>query len=123
MKKIALVAIMFFALLSAGYAQEKLPANASREKAEELKSKLGLTHTQTVRVQGIYQESINKFERIKAKDHGDNSKMSIDLAPVRRETIEKIRSVLTRNQAIKFDHMIKESSSAGEGWSGGWSGN
>ncbi len=106
-----------------GHAQSKTAAKTAEQKAKELQEKLHLSNSQTVKVTDIYDQSAREFEKIRTEEHGDNSKMAIKLAPLRRETLKKIKTVLTPSQNVKFDKMIKDSSAAGEGWSNGWTAN
>ncbi|WP_158557051.1 hypothetical protein [Mucilaginibacter conchicola] len=47
--------------------------------------------------------------------------MAKALAPVRKETISKIKAQLTPKQAVKFDALVKQERSNNAGWSTGWS--
>lgn len=122
MKKFIVAVCLMIGIVSLGHAQTKI-ASTPAEKAKDLQEKLHLTNHQTEKVAAIYDESAHKYEKIKAEEHGDNNKMAIKLAPVRRETIKKIKEVLTPSQGAKFDKMIKNSSAGSEGWSSGWASN
>jgi len=121
MKKFFLTICLMIGIFSIVNAQAKKIASTPREKAKELQEKLHLNNQQTDKIAAVYEESAHKFEKIKATEHGDNNKMAIKLAPIRRETISKIKAVLTRPQAAEFEKMIKQSAGMGEGWSSGWS--
>jgi protein CpxP len=71
----------------------------------------------------IYQESAQKFDKIKAEDHGNTNKMLVAIKPLRSATIAKIKAVLTPKQAAKYNALLKETKSSGvnSGWSDGWS--
>lgn len=122
MRKFLAAVCLMIGIVSLGYAQTKI-ASTPAEKAKDLQMKLHLTDHQTEKISAIYDESAHKYEKIKVEEHGDNNKMAIKLAPVRRETIKKIKAILTPSQGVKFDKLIKNSSAGGEGWSSGWAAN
>lgn len=92
------------------------------DKAKGLQKQLKLTDAQTTQVAAIYKESAEKFEKIKTADKGNTSKITADVIPLRTATIKKIKRLLTPAQSVKYDKLVKESTtSAGSGWSDGWS--
>ena len=84
---------------------------------------MNLSARQTEKVTDIYKESVEKFDKIKVKEKGNTNKMLADVKPLRAETIKKIKSVLTPEQVIKYQKLIKDSQKEGlnGGWSDGWS--
>jgi len=121
MKKILLICALFVGL-TAAHAQT--PGKSDPEaKAKGLQKQLNLSDKQTAKVADIYKESAAKFDAIKKKDHGETNKMMADITPLRSATISRIKAVLTPAQAIKYDHLVKDtkSSSLNSGWSDGWS--
>ena len=121
MRKLLLLCCMFIGLAAAGNAQTK-PGAKPVEKSKDLQKQLKLTDKQTEKIAVIYQESSDKFEKIKAADKGDNTKMMIDIKPLREATISKIKAVLTKEQTVKYDKLLKGSKAAGgSGWGDGWS--
>lgn len=123
MKKILLICCLFIGLTAAGYAQTSHPAPGNpEEKAKGLQKELKLTDDQTTKVAAIYKESSEKFEKIKAKEHGNTDKMVVAIRPLREATIKKIKGVLTPAQAVKYDKLVKDTKgTGGNGWSDGWS--
>lgn len=121
MKKLLLVCCMLIGLTTASFAQ-KMAATKPEEKAMELQKKLKLTDPQCKKIAAIYQESSEKFDKIKEANKGDNAKMVVAIEPLRTATIKKIKGVLTPKQAVKYDALVKGSKNAGgNGWSDGWS--
>ncbi|ASU36388.1 hypothetical protein MuYL_4503 [Mucilaginibacter xinganensis] len=114
---------MFIGLTTASNAQGPKIVTDPVEKAKGLQKQLNLSDKQTEKVSAIYKESVEKFDKIKVKEHGNTNKMLADVAPLRVATIKKIKEVLTPAQAVKYDKLIKESksSSLNGGWSDGWS--
>ena len=123
MKKVWQICCLLIGLTAASYAQvsHPEPGNAE-EKAKGLQKQLTLTNDQTTKVAAIYKESTEKFEKIKKAEHGDADKMKKPSLSLRAATIKKIKGVLTPNQAVKFDAMIKQTKKdGGIDWSDAWS--
>jgi protein CpxP len=124
MKKLLLICCLFIGFTTAGLAQLNHPTVANpAEKAKGLQKELKLSDAQTSKIVSIYKESARKFDKIKAKEHGDTNKMLADIAPLRTATIKRIKALLTTHQAVKYDKLLKEAnaSSINGGWSDGWS--
>ena len=123
MKKLLLICCLFIGITTASRAQAPKVGADPVEKAKGLQKQLNLSDKQTEKVSAIYKESVEKFDKIKVKEHGNTNKMLADVAPLRVATIKKIKGVLTPAQVVKYDKLIKESknSSLNGGWSDGWS--
>lgn len=121
MKKLMFIICMFFGLTVAANAQTKVSTADPVVKAKELQGKLKLTDSQTTKIAAIYQESAQKFDKIKAEQKGNNDKMLVAIRPLRATTIKKIKAVLTPAQKASYDKMVKGSGKVSTGWSDGWS--
>jgi Spy/CpxP family protein refolding chaperone len=118
MKKLLLMCFLFIGLATVATAQTK----TATEKAQGLQKQLKLTDAQTTKIAAIYTESSQKFEKIKAAHHGDNTKMLAAIKPLRTETIKSIKATLTKKQAIQYDKLLASDKAAGgSGWGDGWS--
>ena len=118
MKKLLLVCCLFFGLTTVLFAQPSDP----QKRAKGLQKELKLSDDQTSKIAAIYQDSAQKFDQIKKKDNGDTNKMLVDVAPLRKATIAKIKALLTNSQGEKYNELINENKGSGlqGGWSGGW---
>jgi Spy/CpxP family protein refolding chaperone len=122
MKNFLLLCCLFIGAATAGNAQNRPIAGGPADKAKELQKQLRLTDKQTDKISAIYEESSRKFDKIKTTEHGDNAKMLVAIKPLRTETIQKIKAVLTREQGVKYDKLLKGAkNSGGSGWGDGWS--
>ncbi|MFA6084303.1 hypothetical protein [Mucilaginibacter sp.] len=119
MKKIMMLCGLIIGFATAVSAQT---AAVSSEKAKELQKQLKLTDKQTARISAIYQQSSQKFEKIKKDEHGDNAKMMVAIKPLRTETIQKIKAELTPVQKAKYDKLLTNKvKPGGLAWGEGWS--
>ena len=119
MKKLMMLCGLIMGLATAVSAQTA-GVNSS-EKAKELQKQLKLTDKQTTKISAIYEESSQKFEKIKKEEHGDNVKMMVAIKPLRTETIKKIRAELTPVQKAKYDKLLTNKvKPGGLAWGEGW---
>jgi hypothetical protein len=111
--------------IAASRAQSNHPGTSTDpvEKAKGLQKQLKLSDSQTSKIAVIYQESAQKFDKIKTQDNGNTNKMLKDVSPLRTATIKKIKALLTTSQAAKYDKLVNQTnnSSLNGGWSDGWS--
>jgi len=123
MNKILLICCLFIGLTTASRAQATHTGTSEPvEKAKGLQKQLKLSDKQTEKVAGIYKESSDKFDKIKADEHGNTNKMLASVSSLRTVTIKKIKAVLTPGQAVKYDKLLKDTKqSSNNGWSDGWS--
>jgi protein CpxP len=122
MKKLILACCLFLGLATASFGQTVTPPSDPQQRAKALQKELKLSDDQTSKIAAIYQDSAQKFDVIKKKEHGDTNKMLGDVAPLRKETVAKIKALLNSRQAEKYNTLISENKSSLQGgWSGGWS--
>lgn len=124
MKKLLLMFCLFIGLAATGYSLGNSPDLPDPlKKAKGLQKELKLTDAQTTKIAAIYKESAEKFEKIKADEHGNTNKMLPAITPLRKSTIKKIKAVLTPDQAAKYEKLVNQTnkSVSNGGWSDGWS--
>jgi protein CpxP len=124
MKKLIMMCCLLVGISTAGFSLGISPGTPDPVlKAKGLQKELKLTDKQTDKVAAIYKESADKYEKIKAEEHGNSDKMLPKIAPLRTATIKKIKAVLTPSQSVKYDKLIKEPNKSATygGWSDGWS--
>jgi protein CpxP len=121
MKKLILALCLFAGITTAANAQTVPATTDPVVKAKELQTKLKLTDVQTAKVATIYQESAQKFDKIKAEEKGNNDKMLVKIRPLRTATIAKIKAVLKPAQIVEYEKLTSAKSKSSAGWSDGWS--
>jgi len=124
MKKTLLMYVLLIGTVAAGYSLN----NAAQvpdpvKKAKGLQKELKLTDDQTDKIAAIYQESSQKFEKLRASQHGNSDKMLPEIGTLRAATIKKIKAVLTPRQGLKYDKLVNgpDKYASSGGWSDGWS--
>lgn len=78
------------------------------DKAKRLQLQLGLSDVQTNRLTVIFNQASAKFAQIESTSHGDISELIIKMEPLRKETINKIKILLTPAQVVKFDKLVEK---------------
>ncbi len=122
MKRVLLICCLLTAFATAGYSQTSNPATADpAAKARLLQKDLKLTDYQTGYITAVYQESAEKFDKIKKEENGNTNKMIVAVRPLRTATIKKIESILTAAEVTQFDKLVQENKGGtSNGWSDGW---
>lgn len=92
------------------------------KKAKGLQKELKLTDAQTTKIVQIYKESAAKYDKLSATEHGNTQKMLPAIGTLRTETINKIKALLTADQKVKYDKLLKEpnKSTSYATWGDGW---
>jgi len=123
MKRVLLICCLLTAFATAGYSQTSNSATADpAAKARLLQKDLKLTDYQTGYITAVYQESAEKFDKIKKEENGNTNKMLVAVRPLRTATIKKIESILTAAEVTQFDKLVQENKGGtSNGWSDGWS--
>lgn len=121
MKKILLICCLVIGITAARAQGPHPTVGTPEEKAKGLQKELKLTDKQTDKIQAIYKESAEKFEKIKKDEHGNTDKMVVAVRPLREATVKKIKAVLTPAQAVKYEKLVKDTKGGGNGWTDGWS--
>ena len=121
MKKILLICCLVISITAARAQGTHPHVGTPQEKAKGLQKELKLTDKQTEKIQAIYKESAEKFEKIKKDEHGNTDKMVVAIRPLREAPVKKIKAVLTPAQVAKYDKLVNDTKCGGNGWSDGWS--
>ncbi|MBS1528431.1 MAG: Spy/CpxP family protein refolding chaperone [Bacteroidetes bacterium] len=103
MKKFLLVCCVLLGLTAVSRAQGGGMRRSPEERAKQLQTQLKLTDDQTAKITAIYQAQSVKVDSIRNAG-GDFSAMR----PLMQATNEKIKAVLTADQAAEYDKMVQE---------------
>lgn len=109
MKRFLFLFYIFIGITKVGLSQtNQLTDKDFFEKAKRLQKLLSLTNVQTNKLAAIFKDASQKFERLKINGSGNVNKLTAAIAPLRTQTINKINVVLTPEQEVKFDKLIRE---------------
>jgi len=86
-------------------------------KAKALAKEISLTDTETEKVAAIYQESVDRYQKLEQSAHG--TPPAKQLNELRSATIDKIKGVLTTVELPRFTKLVK--GKHGTSWAEGWS--
>ncbi len=105
---IAVLALSFFTSAMAQGPQGKMtPEARSKKQTEQMKTDLGLTEDQVVKVGEINLKFHKKVQEAR-KEVIDRTQMREKMKPVRDEHIAELKKVLTEEQLKKFTSLMEE---------------
>ena len=113
MKNIELICCLLIGFIAANYAQTTPRAGAELDRAKGLQKELKLTDTQTAKITAIFKYGAEQCEKIKKAEHGNSNRMSNSIRSLRAATIKKVRSLLTPDEAAKYDVLVKQTKNGG----------
>lgn len=115
MKKLMLICFFLIGITAASFAQKLSPS----EKSKELQKDLKLTPAQTAKIESIFASSSKSLDSIKVASKGNSANFEKAVPALRKATDVKIKSVLTKAQALSYDKVMKAKlaqNSNGWGW-------
>jgi Spy/CpxP family protein refolding chaperone len=109
MKKFLLMCCFLMGIAAVSHAQGGGGMRKSPEdRAKDLKAQLSLTDEQTAKVTAIYKEQAAKMDSVRTAANGDRSAMRTAMMPMMKATNDKIKAVLTTDQAAAYEKAQKE---------------
>jgi protein CpxP len=115
LKNLLLLFFLFivFTTIGLGQTNSSTPKDLI-DKAKRLQKQLNLTDIQTSRLTLIFKQASEKFAQIESTSHADINELIVKTAPLRKETINKIKGLLTTEQATKFDKLLEKLNNPGD---------
>lgn len=108
MKKILLMCCFLIGISAASHAQGGRMRRSPEEMAKGLQTQLKLTDDQTTKITAIYKDQATKMDSVRTAANGDRDAMRQAMMPMRKATNEKVKAVLTPEQATAFDKWQQE---------------
>jgi len=111
MKKV-LLSIVAAVFAVSSFAQDggsgsKTPEQIATQKADKLKTELGLSDDQRSKIYAILLENTAKIQAIKAKYPNDKKAAKAEIRPLRQAADQSIKSILTPEQITKWEALKK----------------
>jgi protein CpxP len=108
MKKFLLICCFLVGITAVSRAQGGGQRRTPEEQAKQLQTQLKLTDDQTTKITAIFQAQATKRDSIRTAANGDRQAMMQGMMPLMQDTNNKIKAVLTPDQATAYDKMVQE---------------
>lgn len=108
MKKFLLMCCFLMGIAAVSHAQGGGMRKSPEDRAKDLQTQLKLTDDQTAKVTAVYKEQAVKMDSVRTAANGDRDAMRSAMMPMRKATNEKVKAILTPDQATAFDKMQKD---------------
>ena len=118
MKKLALALSLAVVISAPAFAEDQKPAGAEgergkrfnaspEERANHLKTELGLTDEQTAKVKAVYEKNQEKFKALREDKAGSEEDRRSKFRELMKATVEEISPILTPEQKTKFQEQMQ----------------
>ncbi len=108
MKKFLLICCFLVGITAVSRAQGGGQRRTPEEQAKQLQTQLKLTDDQTTKITAIFQAQATKRDSIRTAANGDRQAMMQGMMPIMQDTNNKIKAVLTPDQATAYDKIVQE---------------
>jgi protein CpxP len=108
MKKFLLICCFLVGITAVSRAQGGGQRRTPEEQAKQLQTQLKLTDDQTTKITAIFQAQATKRDSIRTAANGDRQAMMQGMMPLMQDTNNKIKAILTPDQATAYDKMVQE---------------
>lgn len=108
MKKLLLMCCFLIGISAVSRAQGGGMRKSPEDRAKDLQTQLKLSDDQTTKVTAIYKEQATKMDSVRTAANGDRDAMRSAMMPMMKATNDKIKAVLTPEQATAYDAWMKE---------------
>jgi len=120
MKKFLLMCCVLMGMTAVSRAQGGGGNRMSPEdRAKQLQTQLKLNDDQTAKITAVYKAQAVKRDSIRTAANGDRDAMRQAMMPLMKDTNDKIKAVLTADQAAAYDKMMQERMQRMQGGGGG----
>ncbi|MDB5133901.1 MAG: hypothetical protein JWP37_504 [Mucilaginibacter sp.] len=108
MKKFLLMCCFLIGITAVSRAQGGGQRRSPEDQAKQLQTQLSLNDDQTAKITAIYKVQATKRDSIRTASNGDREAMMKSMMPLMMSTNDKIKAILTADQATAYDKIIKE---------------
>ena len=108
MKKFLLMCCFLVGITAVSRAQGGGQRRSPEEQAKQLQTQLSLNDDQTAKITTIYKDQAVKRDSIRTASNGDRQAMMTAMMPLMKTAGDKIKAILTADQATAYDKLMKE---------------
>jgi protein CpxP len=108
MKKFLLMCCFLVGITAVSRAQGGGQRRSPEEQAKQLQTQLSLNDDQTAKITTIYKDQAVKRDSIRTASNGDRQAMMTAMMPLMKSTGDKIKAILTADQATAYDKLMKD---------------
>ncbi|MBS1521623.1 MAG: hypothetical protein JST50_11545 [Bacteroidetes bacterium] len=108
MKKFLLMCCFLIGITAVSRAQGGGMRRSPEDRAKALQTQLKLTDDQTTKVTAIYKVQATKMDSVRTAANGDRDAMRSAMMPLMKDTNDKIKAILTPDQATAYDKIMQD---------------
>jgi protein CpxP len=108
MKKFLLICCFLMGITAVSRAQGGGMRRSPEERAKQLQTQLSLNDDQTAKITAIYKVQATKMDSIRTASNGDRDAMRSAMMPMMKDGNDKIKAILTPEQATAYDKLMKD---------------
>jgi protein CpxP len=108
MKKFLLMCCFLVGITAVSRAQGGGMRRSPEDRAKALQTQLKLTDDQTTKITAIYKAQATKMDSLRTAANGDRQAMRSAMMPLMKDTNDKIKAILTPEQATAYDKIMQD---------------
>ena len=123
MRKFLLMCCFLVGITAMAHAQGGRQRQSPEDQAKALQTSLKLTDDQTTKVTAILKVQATKMDSVRTAANGDRTAMRSAMGPIRTATSDKIKAILTPDQATAYQKFLDDQRARMQQGGGGGGGN
>ena len=108
MKKFLLMCCFLIGITAVCRAQGGGMRRSPEDRAKDLQTQLKLNDDQTTKITAIYKAQATKMDSVRTAANGDRQAMRSAMMPLMKDTNDKIKAILTPDQATAYDKIMQD---------------
>jgi protein CpxP len=108
MKKFLLMCCFLIGITAVSRAQGGGMRRSPEDRAKDLQTQLKLTDDQTTKITAIYKAQAAKMDSVRTAANGDRDAMRSAMMPLMKDSNDKIKAILTPDQATAYDKIMQD---------------
>ena len=108
MKKFLIMCCFLIGITAVCRAQGGGMRRSPEDRAKDLQTQLKLNDDQTTKVTAIYKAQAAKMDSVRTAANGDRDAMRSAMMPLMKDTNDKIKAILTPDQATAYEKIMQD---------------